>query len=79
MCARIKMIELDRAEGRLKELYTRYKGNMANILKVHSLHPSSLEAHLAYYRSIMFSKSPISRKTREIIATVVSSLNDCFY
>jgi alkylhydroperoxidase family enzyme len=79
MEARIKMIEPEEAEGKMKELYDAFNGKMANILKVHSLNPKSLDAHLQYYKVIMFGKSPLSRKMREMIATVVSSTNECFY
>lgn len=79
MVARIEIIEEEEAQGELKEIYSQFKGHMANILKVHSLNPSSLEAHLAYYRVIMFKDSPLSRKTREMIATVVSAQNNCYY
>lgn len=79
MVARIKIIEEEEAQGELKEIYNQFKGRMANILKVHSLNPSSLKAHLAYYREIMFGKSPLCRQTREMIATVVSAQNECYY
>lgn len=79
MTARIEVIESDQAEGKMKELYDRFNGQMANILKIHSLNPKSLEAHLDYYRVIMFGKSPLPRRLREMIATVVSSTNECFY
>ncbi|MEQ6389954.1 peroxidase [Bacillaceae bacterium S4-13-58] len=79
MGSRIKMIEAEDAEGKLSELYDKFNGKMANILKVHSLNPKSLETHLDYYKVIMFGKSPLPRKVRETIATVVSSTNECFY
>jgi alkylhydroperoxidase family enzyme len=79
MGARIKMVSYEDSEGELRELYERFNGQMANILKVHSLNPKSLVAHLDYYKVIMFGKSPLSRKVREMIATVVSSTNECFY
>lgn len=79
MSARIEMIEAHEAEGKLSELYDRFNGKMANILKVQSLNPKSLEAHLEYYKVIMFGKSPLKRSTREMIATVVSAKNECFY
>lgn len=79
LSSRIKMIEFEEAEGRLKELYQKFNGKMANILKVHSLNPRSLEAHLEYYKVIMFGRSPLKRATRESIATVVSATNNCHY
>jgi alkylhydroperoxidase family enzyme len=77
--SRIQMIHEEEAEGKLKELYDSYGRKVANILKVHSLFPESLEAHYNYYKTIMFRKSPLSRAEREMIATVVSAENECFY
>lgn len=48
----IKEIGPDEAEGELLHQYQeleRQRGKVANILKVHSLRPSSLQAHLALY------------------------------
>ena len=77
--ARIRMIESREAKGKLAGLYKRFKGNMPNILKVQSLNPPSLEAHLRYYKVIMFGSSPLNRAMREKIATVVSAVNGCHY
>ncbi|MGD6793841.1 peroxidase [Metabacillus indicus] len=79
MDAYIQTIEAAEADGLLKDLYEKFGNQMANILKVHSLNPKSLQAHLDYYKVIMFGKSPLSRKIRESIATVVSSTNECHY
>lgn len=77
------MIAEEKAEGKLKKIYDRLTGpnnpRVANILKVHSLHPDVLEAHLGLYRSIMFGKSGLSRAQREMIAIVVSNINACHY
>lgn len=79
----IKVIDEKTATGKLKQLYQRIKGrteeNVANILKVHSLHPEALEAHLNLYETIMFGESGLSRTQREMIAVVVSSTNRCEY
>lgn len=75
----IKMIHENEAEGKLKELYEGMGNRVANILKVHSLFPESMEAHLGYYKTIMFKKSPLSRAQREMIATTVSAANHCSY
>ena len=79
----IKEIEASKAEGKLKDIYKRIgkrtNGNVANILKVHSLHPDAMEAHLNLYETIMFGKSGLSRAQREMIAIVVSSANNCHY
>ena len=79
----IKMINEDEATGKLKKLYERISGrtknSVANILKVHSIHPDALEAHLKLYETIMFGESGLSRAQREMIAVVVSSTNSCEY
>ncbi len=77
----IRVIGEKEAEGRLKEVYDRcaVNGRVDNILKIHGLHPESLEAHLAVYRDIMFGPGPLSRAEREMAAVVVSIANDCHY
>jgi len=79
----IDMVDENEAEGKLKVLYDKITGRgsskVAHILKVHSLNPEVLEDHLNLYKTIMFSGSNISRQQREMVATVVSAINDCHY
>lgn len=79
----IKMINEHEAVGKLKTLYKRITGSddgeVANILKVHSLHPDALDAHLKLYKTVMFGESRLSRQQRETIATLVSQANSCDY
>lgn len=66
----------------LEELYgqlTSSEGEIDNILKIHSLNPESLTAHLALYKTMMYGRSPLSRAQREMIAVVVSAANQCHY
>ncbi len=51
----------------------------ANVLKVHSLNPEILEAHMQLYETIMFKDGRLSRKEREMIGVVVSAANECPY
>lgn len=51
----------------------------ANILQVQSLHPTAMLKHYEFYRTLMFSKSPLSRSFRELIAFAVSKWNHCHY
>lgn len=70
------------AEGELREVYDellKKRGKIANILKVHSLHPAALRAHLDLYMELMFGKSKLSRAEREAIGVVVSANNNCAY
>ena len=75
----IELINKKNAEGKLNEIYDKLGGKVANILKASSLFPESLEAHLSLYKTLMFKKSPLSRAQREMIATTVSSVNECHY
>lgn len=79
MSARISIIPPAQAEGKMATIYDKYGHNLANILRVHSLNPDTLETHMQWYRSIMFGPSPLSRVEREMIATVVSAANNCHY
>ncbi len=55
------------------------RGRVANILKIHSLAPGTMLAHLGLYREVMFGRSELSRTEREMIAVAVSSANGCHY
>ena len=50
-----------------------------NILKIHSLHPRGLQAHFDLYRAVMAGTRGLRKADREMIAVVVSLLNDCGY
>jgi len=80
--AYIKVISEEKAEKKLADLYRRLAGSkdkVANILKIHSLLPDTLEAHLKMYRSIVFAGKVLSRSQREMIAVTVSAANKCGY
>ena len=71
------------ASGLLGELYAKetdpHTGLVDNILKVHSLHPETLRAHIDLYRTVMYGRSAITRAEREMIGVVVSKINSCHY
>lgn len=78
----IKVVEPDDATGDLKREYedaSRRAGKIFNILKVQSLNPGALRASMQLYQSTMFGPSGLSRAEREMLATVVSWANRCFY
>jgi uncharacterized peroxidase-related enzyme len=78
----IKVIDESEAAGALDQTYREIEakvGRVPNILKVHSLRPEALDAHLALYRELMFGRSDLSRAERELIGVVVSVVNDCHY
>ncbi|MFQ6617692.1 MAG: peroxidase [Fidelibacterota bacterium] len=57
----------------------RRKGKVFNVLKVMSLNPDGLKTSVRHYLSLMYGSSPLSRAQREMLAVVVSSINNCFY
>ncbi|MGC9530341.1 MAG: peroxidase-related enzyme [Candidatus Bipolaricaulaceae bacterium] len=72
----------EQARGRLRELYEeigRARGKVANIMRVHSLLPRTMEAHLRLYLAMMFAPGGLSREERELVATVISARNGCGY
>ena len=78
----IRMIEEEEARGKLAEYFAQIRnkrGKVASILKVQSLNPESLRAHLDLYLTIMYRRSSLSRRQREMIAVAVSSANECDY
>jgi uncharacterized peroxidase-related enzyme len=78
----IKVLEKNEADPMLKEIYTyieRRRGKLSNIMKVQSLDPRSIETHMEFYLSIMFSKKGLSRVEREMVGVVVSRINGCEY
>ena len=78
----IKQIEEKEAEGKLQEVYKNIlskRGKLANIMKIHSLDPESMQHHLDLYTSIMFNESGLNREEKELVAVVVSALNNCAY
>ncbi len=78
----IKMIEPAEAMGELKTEYdkaVRRAGKVFNILKVQSLNAGALRASMEMYLATMYGPSGLSRAEREMLATVVSWANRCFY
>ena len=78
----IKIISEEEAAGDLAGQYSQLIepwGGVDNILKIHSLNPESLRAHVLLYKTLMYGKSPIKRPQREMIAVVASAANRCHY
>lgn len=78
----IEIIEPEEADGALKLEYDdalNRAGKVFNILKVQSLNPATLKASMQLYTATMHDASGLSRVEREMLATVVSRVNHCFY
>ena len=78
----LRLIEVDEATGELRAEYDAAigrAGKVFNIVKAMSLRPRVLKQSMGLYAAIMFGQSGLSRQERELLATVVSRANDCFY
>jgi hypothetical protein len=89
----IRMIGIAEADGPLREIYTRMKansgsrpaayntptGDAANIVKAHSLEPEGLKLAFGISSAIHWSDKSLPWVQREMINTVTSRANNCFY
>jgi alkylhydroperoxidase family enzyme len=79
----IHSIDEGEATGELAELYRANldpeSGRLDWILKVHGLHAEGLSAHVALYRAVMKPTRSLPKAEREMIALVVSTINECHY
>ena len=79
----IRTVDEADATGMVKEEYDAAisrAGKVYNIVKLFSVRPKSMRAFIELYRVAMRDEeSPLSRMQREMIATVVSKVNECRY
>ena len=78
----IDVIPPDEATGDLKSEYDAAldrAGRTWNIVSIMGQNPSVMRASMEFYIALMFQPSPLSRRQREMIATVVSATNHCVY
>jgi alkylhydroperoxidase family enzyme len=80
--AHLGLIDPEDADGLLAEEYAaavERAGRVYNIVRSMSLNPGVLRRSMQLYREIMFGPSRLTRQERELLATVVSAANECFY
>lgn len=79
----IETIEPKDASGELAEIYTslrRSHGGVDEVMKVHSLRPVTMSAHLSLYHSVLHNpENKVPRWLLEAIGVLVSSINSCQY
>ena len=78
----LELIDPDDATGLVAEEYAaavERAGKIFNIVRSMSLSPESLRASMGLYKAIMFGPSGLTRQERELLATVVSAVNECYY
>lgn len=83
MSAWIRMISEEDADERLAsvlELARTPHGTVDNVMRVHSLRPSTMEGHVVLYRAVLHDENnEIPPWFQETIASYVSILNGCEY
>ena len=83
MSAWIRMIPLEEATGKLKEMYQRVTtphGTVDNVMKAHSLRPHTMEGHLVLYKNVLHNpENTLPFWFLEAIASCVSMANQCDY
>jgi uncharacterized peroxidase-related enzyme len=83
MTAWIKMIPLEEASGKLKEVYALAKtpaGTVDNVMRAHSLRPHSMQGHLVLYRNVLHNPdNTLPFWFLEVVASYVSMSNQCDY
>ena len=78
----IKLIDFEDSDEILKSEYKKgieRAGRVYNILKIMSRSPKALRDAMKMYLTIMHGRSDLSRAQREMMATVVSQVNQCHY
>lgn len=78
----IAQIDEGDATGRLERLYDAARqraGYIANIIRVMSREARTAEQSMAFYIALMKSPNALDAARRELLATVVSNVNDCYY
>lgn len=78
----IEQIDDDAADGVLARVYDAARkraGGVANIIRVMSQDGPSTQASMGFYVSIMKRDNALDAARREMLATVVSNVNDCYY
>ncbi len=80
--AYIRVIGPNEADDFLKQQYDaaqKRAGSVANIISVQGHNPKVLESSMEFHRDVMYGPSPLSRAQREMMAVVVSRVNECHY
>jgi uncharacterized peroxidase-related enzyme len=78
----VQTVVEEAATGKLREVYQRVReraGVVANIARVQSLRPKTMEHGFHLYCQLMDDPTGISKRERVLIATVVSKVNGCYY
>ncbi|MGI9508241.1 MAG: carboxymuconolactone decarboxylase family protein [Geminicoccaceae bacterium] len=83
MTAWIKMVADEEASAELEAMLNEARtphGTVDNVMRVHSLRPSTMGGHVRLYRAVLHDEAnTVPTWLQETIASYVSILNDCAY
>lgn len=80
--AYVEQVSESEAVGATADVYQaarRRVGLVANIIKVMSNDERSMQGSMNFYVSLMKAPNSLAPAQREMLATVVSNANDCYY
>jgi alkylhydroperoxidase family enzyme len=79
--ARITKLSKDEVSGDVKQLFTnigQQRGNVPNMFRLYAHRPEILKTMVAHMNAVT-NTGTVSLKTKELVATLVSRLNECQY
>ena len=80
--AYVKQVTEGEATGTLKRVYdaaVSRSGGVPNIIRVMSLDARTVQASMQLYVSLMKPTNALEAARREMLAAVVSNVNECYY
>ncbi len=80
--AYIRQIAPDEATGKIGRVFqaaVKRAGDVAGIVRIMSLDADVCQASMGMYVSMMKRENALAPAVREMLATVVSNVNDCYY
>lgn len=80
--AYVRQVDEAAASGPLRQVYeaaNQRAGGIANIIRVMSLDGRAAAGSMQFYVALMKSPNALAPSRREMLATVVSNINDCYY
>jgi alkylhydroperoxidase family enzyme len=78
----IEQVAESEATGIVASIYKAARdrvGSVSNVIKVMSTDAKSMQGSMQFYVSLMKTPNAVSPSRREMLATVVSNANDCYY
>ncbi len=78
----VRTIPYDEAQGELKGIYdhiSHSRGFISNVMAVNGIRPHLIKTLSAHVASVLGTDSGLTPAERQMVATVVSSVNKCQY